>query len=115
MADVEVRLTIDNTELVKRATQQAIMTGLEAVGLRAEGYAKMKCPVDTGNLRNSITHAVDAPSKSAIIGTNVEYAAYVEKGTSRQKAQPYLEPAATNHTPEYKRIFEEQLERLSDI
>lgn len=29
-----------------------------------------------------------------IVGTNVEYAAYVEFGTSRQQAQPYLRPAA---------------------
>lgn len=29
-----------------------------------------------------------------IVGTNVEYAAYVELGTSRMQAQPYLFPAA---------------------
>ena len=36
------------------------------------------CPVDTGNLRNSITHVVDEQEPAAIIGTDNEYAAYVE-------------------------------------
>ena len=29
---------------------------LETIGGKAESYAKRLCPVDTGNLRNSITH-----------------------------------------------------------
>ena len=29
---------------------------LEIIGGKAESYAKKLCPVDTGNLRNSITH-----------------------------------------------------------
>ena len=115
MNEVSVTLVTNNKDLIKRSTDQAILTGLEAVGLRAEGYAKQKCPVDTGNLRNSITHAVDMSEKSAIVATATEYAAYVEYGTSRQKAQPYLEPAVKDHVPEYQRIFEEQLARISDI
>ena len=34
----------------------AVSRALEIVGGTAEGYAKEECPVDTGNLRNSITH-----------------------------------------------------------
>ena len=52
---------------------------LEAIGLKAEGYAKKNTPVDTGRLRNSITHAVDGGT--AVIGTNVEYGKYIELGT----------------------------------
>lgn len=33
----------------------------------------------------------------------------VELGTQRQKAQPYLKPAATNHVDEYKAIIENEL------
>lgn len=82
---------------------------LETIGLVAEGYAKRLCPVDTGRLRNSITHTVDIKGEAAYIGTNVEYAPYVELGTSRQKAQPYLKPAAQDHADEYKRIFDKIL------
>lgn len=96
---------IDNTDLIKHAKDEAIERALEAVGLQAEGYAKMLCPVDTGNLRNSITHQqIDKGSEA--IGTNVEYAPYVEMGTQKMAAQPYIKPAVENHIPEYKSIFE---------
>ena len=41
--------------------------------------AVMNCPVDTGRLKGSITSKVEG--NSAVIGTNVEYAPYVEFGT----------------------------------
>lgn len=64
-------------------------------GIRVETLAKRLCPVDTGRLRSSITHALGKDSRSIYcdVGTNVEYAPYVEFGTSRQRPQPYLRPA----------------------
>lgn len=102
---IEVNIT-DNSDLIEQATDEAIAKALEAMGLQAEGYAKMKCPVDTGRLRNSITHTYDEAEQKAYIGTNVEYAPYVEYGTSKTNAQPFLEPAVTDHVDEYKRIAE---------
>lgn len=60
--------------------------------------------VRTGTLRNSLTHI--AAGDSAYIGTNVEYAPYVELGTSKMKARPYLKPAVMNHQDEYRQIVE---------
>ena len=80
---------------------------LEKIGLRAETHAKKYCPVDTGRLRNSISHTQSGDTE--YIGTNVEYAQDVEFGTSKQKAQPYLKPAVTNHIDEYKRIVKSTL------
>ena len=65
----------DNSEQVLSAMEKAIKKGLEAIGLTAEGHAKKITPVDTGRLRNSISHATD--KEAAYIGTNVEYAAFV--------------------------------------
>lgn len=81
---------------------------LEIIGGKAETYAKQICPVDTGNLRNSITHK-QMDENTEVIGTNVEYAPYVELGTRKSKAQPYLRPAAENHSAEYKSIMEHEL------
>ena len=62
----------DNSKEVSAAIEAAILRGLEKCGLVAEGYAKKLCPVDTGNLRNSITHVVDEQEPAAIIGTDNE-------------------------------------------
>lgn len=97
----------DNTAEVLSALEKAKRRGLEAIGLAAEGHAKKAAPVDTGRLRNSISHAADADA--AYIGTNVEYAPYVELGTSKMAARPFLKPAATEHTAEYKRLYEDSM------
>lgn len=65
----------DNSDEVLRAMESAKKTALEAIGLVAETHAKKETPVDTGRLRNSITHTVKGDA--AYIGTNVEYAAFV--------------------------------------
>lgn len=47
--------------------------------LLVENEAKRNCPVDTGALRNSITHEVN--DNEGTVGTPLEYAPYVEYGT----------------------------------
>lgn len=78
MAGTSYRI-IDNTDLVRNATDDAIEKALEEIGQTAETYAKLiarqKHIVETGRLRNSITHAVNMDEKAVYIGTNVEYAA----------------------------------------
>lgn len=65
--------------------------------LAIESQAKADCPVVTGRLRSSIRALVDreGDSVSAIVGTNVEYAAIVEFGSQalKRRAKPYLYPA----------------------
>lgn len=108
MAD-GVSVVQDNTGQVADGIDSAIGVALEEIGLLAEGYAAEKCPVDTGHLRGSITHEVDSGGDAVYIGTNVEYAPYVELGTSRQKAQPFLRPAASEHGAQYRQVLEKAL------
>ena len=133
---MEINIT-DNSKLVKDEFEAACLRALEKCGLTAEGYAKTNLTnngsVDTGNLRNSITHTVDESELAAYIGSNVEYASYVclgtgkyaeggrptpwvyqdEKGnwhrTNGQKAQPYLKPAVADHAQTYRNIIEDEL------
>lgn len=129
---MEINIT-DNTTLVKEELGAAILRGLEKCGLVAEGYAKKACPVDTGDLRNSITHKVVPKEQAAYIGTNKEYGAYVELGTGiyyaggrqtpwaytddegnthwtrGQRPQPYLKPSVTEHKDTYRDIIESEL------
>ena len=101
----------DNTDEVLSALEKAKKRGLEAIGLTAEGYAKKNLypghGFDTGNLRNRTSHAVEGDA--AYIGTNVEYAPYVELGARGRKGIHYLQQAASEHTDEYKRLMEDSM------
>ena len=104
---MDVKFTSHKDEFLAE-TEAAIVRALERIGLRAERNAKSYCPVDTGRLRNSISHATT--DTRAIIGTNVEYAPYVELGSSKRRTpHPYLKPAVALHVDEYKRIVESEL------
>ena len=74
---------IDHSDEVKAAIHAALLQGLEKCGLVGESYAKKLCPVDTGNLRNSITHRVDENKSAVCIGTNSKYGVYSTKPTCR--------------------------------
>lgn len=72
----------DHTSEAKRGMDEAVNRALEAIGLQAESYAKLELEndprrIDTGNLRNSISHNVQKSEQSVYVGTNVEYAVYV--------------------------------------
>ena len=123
----------DNSGLVREELQAAVLRALEVCGLTAEGYAKLLCPVYTGNLRNSITHQVQPEEQAVYIGTNSEYGPYVELGTGihypggrqtpwiyqdargrwhrtrGQRAQPFLKPAVADHAQQYRGIIEREL------
>ena len=97
----------DNTDEVLSALEKAKQRGLEAIGLTAEGHAKKETPVDTGRLRNSISHSTDGEAE--YIGTNVEYAPYVELGARGRQGVHMLQRAASEHTDEYKRLMEDSM------
>lgn len=105
--DMKFDMENDFSALMEEAAFSQIERALEKVGLTAERYAKLACPVDTGRLRNSISHTHD--KNTAYIGTNVEYAPYVEMGTKKMAARPYLKPAIADHIQEYKNTIEQEL------
>lgn len=106
-----------------KATKEQLAKAAEIIGGMAESFAKELCPVDTGNLRNSITHATEDEGHTVVIGTNVTYAPYVELGHRQQvgryvpaikkrlvrdwvNPKPYLRPAIENHIDEYKDVVQ---------
>ena len=97
----------DNSPLFKAEMKRKIELALDLIGQTAEGYAKDDCPFDTGRLRNSISNRT--VGDTVYIGTNVEYAPYVEFGDRMHhevgKAH-FLRDAATTHGNEYKHIAE---------
>lgn len=71
---------------------------------------------ETGALQRSIEHNVDASGKEAAVGTDLDYAKYLEFGTSKMPARPFLGGAliAKEHeigdgvVAEVKKIFEKK-------
>lgn len=68
---------------------------LLGLAIKVQNEARRLCPVDTGRLRASIHHVPgrDARGFYVQVGTNVNYAGFVEFGTRRMRAQPFLRPA----------------------
>jgi hypothetical protein len=74
----EIKLT-DYSPKVLEQMEEQVLLGLELIGQEAEGNAKGECPLDTGLLRNSITHALagkapatksykaDKPDKNGVV------------------------------------------------
>ena len=61
------------------------------VATEIERETKERAPVFTGTLRRS--YSVQPIANGYIVGTNVEYAPFVEFGTRYTTAQPHLAPA----------------------
>ena len=109
---VTFKIVEDNKDEILGELEEAIDRALEAVGLQAETYVKLLTPVDTGLLRNSITHQVG--DKAVYIGTNVEYAPYVEMGHKLPSGGQvagvhFLENGIMNHMDVYQQIIEQAL------
>jgi HK97 gp10 family phage protein len=125
--------------------REALRRGLKKVGMIAETHAKSIAPVDTGLLRNSITFALggevtstaeymdnsgeqtgtyegqapadDKDEITLYVGTNVEYAPYLELGHmtvsgGMVEARPFLRPAMEDHAEEYGKIIRDELAKL---
>ena len=73
----------------------------------------------TGLLRNSISHeraikkvyigTLREAKDDANVGGIVEYAPFVECGTSKMRARPFLRPAIEDYIDEYKEIYKKHL------
>lgn len=100
-----------NIPRITQQMEQNIPRALKAIGIFVEGEAKVRAPYDTGRLRDSMDHRVDEGAAKVIIGTPVEYAPYVEFGTSKMKAQPYLRPALEGNKDRIQQIAEQYLGR----
>ena len=128
---------IDNSDEILNEFQSTAIRAQEKCGLIAENYAKRNLTengsVDTSKLRNSISHEVDESGQAVYVGTNVEYAPYVELGTGKyiqggrptpwvyqdangnwhwtqgNPAKPFLKPAVADHAQTYRNIIEDEM------
>ena len=96
---------IDNTEGVLNAVDIKISKALVTAALMVERTAKQIVPVKTGALKRSITHQPLIPKREVEVGSNLEYAPYVELGTRKMSARPYLRPALEANREAIRALF----------
>ncbi|WP_221364530.1 HK97-gp10 family putative phage morphogenesis protein [Clostridium perfringens] len=130
----------DNSQACKNAIKMAEIKWLKAAALVIQSQAKTLAPVDTSNLKTSINHKVQVSSLEAYVGTNCDYAIYVEFGTGEfaengngrkggwvytdpsgkthftmgMKPKPYLRPAFRKVKPEIKQLLNKYLAELGN-
>lgn len=107
MAKISVRIegvkeTIAEVALRDKRVQEAIRAQVGESALRIQEGAKKRAPVDTGALRNSITVDFYEVGLAAQIGPHMPYAPYVEHGTRKMAAQPFLGPAFHEERPKFE-------------
>lgn len=101
-----VKITM-NDEALKRAVTARAESILTSAASFVKSAARRNVPVDTGDLLNSIdTKQEELVAK---IGSDIHYAAYVEAGTPKMAAQPYLRPALMESMGFIKQLIKEKL------
>ena len=82
---------------VETAAKMSLATRKAAFDI--EGQAKTRAAVDTGNMKNSIQASGDGLAWR--VDSPAEYSIYVEFGTSRAGAQPFMVPAVEQVRPSF--------------
>jgi len=77
---------------IAASARPLVDTAVAKTAADVEALAKTTAPIDTGNLRNSIA-SDKVRDLTWRVTANADYALYVEMGTRRMGAQPYLEPS----------------------
>lgn len=83
---------------VLAAIDSAKASALDRAGMIIVSHAREYVPVDTGRLRDSLTHGVSGDVLT--VGTSVDYAPYVELGVRGRAGTHFLRNAASMHTHE---------------
>lgn len=106
MAKLRSNLTHIALQAPEAAKEALLQTAADIVDM-----TKQLSPVDTGALKQSYG-AVPIDSTAIQIGSDKEYAPYVEYGTSEMAAQPHLTPAFLQNEETFKKRLTEAAQRL---
>lgn len=105
---MRIRISVDASRAIAQIRRyqisriQGVKDAVNQTGLAVTRKAKQRAPVDTGRLRSSIQMQTYPNGLTADVSTNVEYAPYVEFGTSRMRAQSFLFPSWFEERPAFE-------------
>ncbi|CAH1192711.1 Neck protein Ne1 [Glutamicibacter phage Montesquieu] len=109
------KLAFDLQGAGAEAAQMAVVV-VKKTSKDIEATAKQLSPVDTGFNRSAIVtsdlRSTTQTSPEAEVKATSSYAAYLELGTSRMAAQPFMGPAADQHEPAFVDAMQQITGRL---
>lgn len=101
-----LKYTDELPENLKKDAMAVITNSTHSIEKRAKNDA----PVDTGTLRNSIKSTVEQNKVQGSVSVNADYGKFVEFGTSKQSAQPFL----FNNLNKERNTFISNMKRILD-
>lgn len=129
MAEIEIKIE-DNSAKVLEELENKLPEIMNGVGNELYksiyNYMTEDKVVDTGRLRGSISYSTSQKDyknpmlankgddfitgnkepNSVVYGSNVEYASYVNSGTSKQRARKFIENGTYRAVPQIKKVVE---------
>jgi HK97 gp10 family phage protein len=93
----QMRRALNNIEKYSEEVQNKVAKQIAKSTLTIESNAKRNAPVDTGRLRSSINSEITRERGS--VGVGVKYASFIEFGTYKMGARPFLFPAWNMERP----------------
>lgn len=111
MLNVEITITHDRFPEIIAKLPNLAHDMVAKAAYEVEEISKQICPVRTGALKNSINTEFLEPALAAV-GPNMDYSIYVEYGTYKMAAQPYMRPAADVVRPKFIKYCENVLKWL---
>ena len=93
--NVRILTNIRTGEVKKKINDRAEKAVREVVVLIAADSIKPPSPIDTGNNRRSITY--DVKGLEGEVYSTSGYGGFLETGTSKMPARPYMKPALDRH------------------
>jgi len=94
---INVEITLDFTGLDLNKIMQVVGEEVYKGAIEVQNIARVLVPVRTGSLRRSIQAYTLEQIRETLkvdVRANMPYAAYVEYGTRKMTARPYMRPAA---------------------
>lgn len=102
---------ISNLTRIAAQAPQAAEAALQQTGEDIASLASQLAPVKTGALRDSI-RPENVSEGTVLVGTDKEYAVYVEYGTSESAAQSFLTPAFLQSEATFKVRLKQEIEKI---
>lgn len=87
----------------ENVTMSDVKRAVRHHGAKLQKKAQKNAPVDAGDLKGSIGLELSDGGLAATVEPTMEYSAYVELGTRKMKAQPYLKPAFDDQVQQFKK------------